>query len=98
MDEIDGASTPFGFAVVPALHSDGGFHNIFLETGSAMTSSGGIDTIWVKNGASFFMDGGIHVISMRMNPTFISMAAFRIRSPVLRWLSITLMHHLMVAV
>src|SRR6185295_4441339 len=50
--------------VCPAdtLHSDGGFHNTYLEYGSIMTTGGGIDSIYVKGGASFFMNGGIHVI------------------------------------
>jgi PKD repeat protein len=59
---INGGFDPIWVCSGDTLHSDGGFHNTFLETGSVMTTAGGIDTIYVKDGAAVFMTGGIHVI------------------------------------
>ncbi|MEO8147720.1 MAG: T9SS type A sorting domain-containing protein [Bacteroidia bacterium] len=59
---VNGGFDPLWVCGGDTLHSDGGFHNIFLEPGAVMTTGGGIDTIYVKSGASLFMNGGIHVI------------------------------------
>jgi hypothetical protein len=59
---ISGGFDTIWVCTADTLYSDGGLHNIFLETGAVMTTSGGVDTIYVKSGASFFMDGGVHVI------------------------------------
>jgi len=59
---INGGFDPIWVCPADTLHSDGGFHNTYLEYGSIMTTGGGIDSIYVKGGASFFMNGGIHVI------------------------------------
>ncbi len=61
-DTINGGFDPIWVCSGDSLHTDGGFHNIYLESGSVMTSGGGIDTIYVKYGASLFLNGGIHYI------------------------------------
>jgi PKD repeat protein len=59
---INGGFDPIWVCSGDTLHSDGGFHNTFLEPGAVMTTSVASIPIYVKETASFFMNGGIHVI------------------------------------
>jgi hypothetical protein len=61
-DTVSPGNLPIWVCGGGSLTLDGGFHNVYLETGAMMMTQGGIDTIYVKNGATLNMAGGIHVV------------------------------------
>ncbi|MFT7611935.1 MAG: hypothetical protein ACI9J3_000884 [Parvicellaceae bacterium] len=61
-DTVSPGNLPIWVCGGGSLTLDGGFHNVYLETGATMMTQGGIDTIYVKNGATLNMAGGIHVV------------------------------------